>query len=197
MEMVYELIHEGHHVVTMPRGRWKNARDLIVAAQIHSNYPHKEAHRRKAVQLRGVWPAVCLQLQPSGSPTKARWPQEISGCMYNDVLRVQCSVCSKKFGYKLSLEEHIASTHESLKSHTCATCGTAYSRIRGLKRHMRAKHGPDGSGCGADAGATRDVGAKAAEGQNLQAYFKVVSKGNEMTLEVGTERMQSQVMLCD
>ncbi|KAG6463962.1 hypothetical protein O3G_MSEX014189 [Manduca sexta] len=53
----------------------------------------------------------------------------------------ECSICNKKFGYKVSLEEHIASFHERIELHPCEHCGATYSRIRGLRRHLATKHG--------------------------------------------------------
>ncbi|XP_063837004.1 zinc finger protein 782-like [Ostrinia nubilalis] len=53
----------------------------------------------------------------------------------------ECSICNKKFGYKLSLEEHIAITHERSQSFRCSECGASYCRVRGLRRHLLAKHG--------------------------------------------------------
>ncbi|XP_045541021.1 zinc finger protein OZF [Papilio machaon] len=52
----------------------------------------------------------------------------------------ECTICSKKFGYKVSLEEHVASTHERANSHACGQCGAAYTRPRGLRRHVLTKH---------------------------------------------------------
>ncbi|XP_050676616.1 zinc finger protein 714-like isoform X2 [Leptidea sinapis] len=53
----------------------------------------------------------------------------------------ECSLCEKKFGYKASLEEHVASTHASCEKHSCKLCGATYSRGRTLRRHMADKHG--------------------------------------------------------
>ncbi|KAH9633860.1 hypothetical protein HF086_013749 [Spodoptera exigua] len=53
----------------------------------------------------------------------------------------KCRVCSKKFGYKVSLEEHISSAHVRSESHPCEHCGATYTRLRGLRRHLVAKHG--------------------------------------------------------
>lgn len=53
----------------------------------------------------------------------------------------ECLICNKKFGYKLSLEEHISSTHERSQTYPCQLCGASYTRTRGLRRHLLAKHG--------------------------------------------------------
>lgn len=53
----------------------------------------------------------------------------------------QCKLCDKKFGYKISLQEHISSIHERSEVHSCDECGATYSRFRGLRRHLAAKHG--------------------------------------------------------
>ncbi|XP_013184279.2 gastrula zinc finger protein XlCGF46.1 [Amyelois transitella] len=55
--------------------------------------------------------------------------------------RYQCNICNKKFGYKISLEEHVASAHERSQSFACEHCSATYTRRRGLKRHLAAKHG--------------------------------------------------------
>ncbi|KOB79343.1 Uncharacterized protein OBRU01_00545 [Operophtera brumata] len=39
------------------------------------------------------------------------------------------------------LEEHMSSVHERSEVHSCGECGAAYSRFRGLRRHLAAKHG--------------------------------------------------------
>ncbi|KAL4714832.1 hypothetical protein ACJJTC_002691 [Scirpophaga incertulas] len=52
----------------------------------------------------------------------------------------ECAVCNKKFGYKISLEEHIATVHERSRSFACEHCGAIYTRQRGLRRHLAAKH---------------------------------------------------------
>ncbi|CAG9134455.1 unnamed protein product [Plutella xylostella] len=52
----------------------------------------------------------------------------------------ECTICNKKFGYKASLDEHFASTHDRSSTHACQLCGATYSRVRGLKRHLAAKH---------------------------------------------------------
>lgn len=57
------------------------------------------------------------------------------------VKKYECPICSKKFGYKISLEEHISSTHVRSESHPCEHCGATYTRVRGLRRHLAAKHG--------------------------------------------------------
>ncbi|XP_063632174.1 zinc finger protein OZF-like isoform X1 [Cydia splendana] len=54
--------------------------------------------------------------------------------------KFQCTICDKKFGYKVSLEEHIESSHHRSQTHPCPHCGAHYSRKRGLKRHLTAKH---------------------------------------------------------
>ncbi|KAJ0169882.1 hypothetical protein K1T71_014488 [Dendrolimus kikuchii] len=58
--------------------------------------------------------------------------------------KYECKICKKKFGYKLSLDEHISSTHEQSQSYTCDICGASYTRIRGLRRHQLTKHGKEG-----------------------------------------------------
>lgn len=57
------------------------------------------------------------------------------------VKKYECRICSKKFGYKVSLEEHISSAHVRSESHPCEHCGATYTRLRGLRRHLVAKHG--------------------------------------------------------
>ncbi|XP_061725897.1 zinc finger protein ZFP2-like isoform X2 [Cydia pomonella] len=54
--------------------------------------------------------------------------------------KFHCTICDKKFGYKVSLEEHIESSHHRSQTHPCPHCGAHYSRKRGLKRHLTAKH---------------------------------------------------------
>ncbi|KAJ2940194.1 hypothetical protein O0L34_g11760 [Tuta absoluta] len=52
----------------------------------------------------------------------------------------QCTICNKKFGYRLSLKEHIAITHERSQSYPCEHCPSVYARKKGLKRHLLSKH---------------------------------------------------------
>lgn len=61
------------------------------------------------------------------------------------VKKYECAICNKKFGYKISLEEHISSAHVRSESHPCEHCGATYTRVRGLKRHLAAKHGKENS----------------------------------------------------
>ncbi|KAI8426996.1 hypothetical protein MSG28_014645 [Choristoneura fumiferana] len=54
--------------------------------------------------------------------------------------KFECTICDKKFGYKVSLDEHIESSHHRSQTHACRHCGATYSRKRGLRRHLLAKH---------------------------------------------------------
>ncbi|CAH2987595.1 unnamed protein product [Chilo suppressalis] len=55
--------------------------------------------------------------------------------------KFECTICSKRFGYKISLEEHVESVHERSQTYPCDVCGAIYTRARGLRRHLLAKHG--------------------------------------------------------
>ncbi|CAB3222487.1 unnamed protein product [Arctia plantaginis] len=78
---------------------------------------------------------VCPQRCISSSNLRAHKRRHLG------VKKYECSICNKKFGYKISLEEHISSAHVRSETHPCEHCGATYTRLRGLRRHLAAKHG--------------------------------------------------------
>ncbi|XP_059044898.1 zinc finger protein 558-like [Achroia grisella] len=91
-------------------------------------------HIRKHTGERPYSCDVCPQRCISSSNLRAHRRRHLGFKKY------ECNICNKKFGYKVSLEEHIASTHERSQTYPCEQCGAIYTRVRGLRRHLLAKH---------------------------------------------------------
>ncbi len=54
--------------------------------------------------------------------------------------KVICRICGKRFLYPKLLQQHVAITHERKRQHVCQHCGKQYMRRTGLRRHWISYH---------------------------------------------------------